>query len=62
MEISVQQVLPAHLKIHPQNEAALGFGDIYTDHIFKMDYFAGAWRNPRIEPFASFQLSPAAMV
>ncbi|MDR2350526.1 MAG: branched-chain amino acid aminotransferase, partial [Deltaproteobacteria bacterium] len=41
---------------------ALGFGDIYTDHIFKMDYFEGSWRNPRIEPFGPLVMSPAAMV
>jgi branched-chain amino acid aminotransferase len=62
MEILIHKQLPAHKKPHPTNETALGFGDIYTDHIFKMDYFEGAWQNPRIEPFAPLTLSPAAMV
>ncbi|MDR2405437.1 MAG: branched-chain amino acid aminotransferase [Deltaproteobacteria bacterium] len=62
MEIRIHKQLHTHLKPHPQNEKALGFGDIYTDHIFKMDYFEGAWQNARIEPFASLMLSPAAMV
>jgi branched-chain amino acid aminotransferase len=62
MEIAIHKQLPKHLKPHPANESALGFGDIYTDHIFKMDYYDGAWRDPRIEPFAPLMLSPAAMV
>jgi branched-chain amino acid aminotransferase len=62
MEITKKLLLPKHCKQRPQDEAKLGFGDIYTDHIFKMDYFAGAWQNPRIEPFEPLQLSPAAMV
>jgi branched-chain amino acid aminotransferase len=62
MEISIHRQLPSHLKPHPENEKALGFGDIYTDHIFKMDYFDGSWQNPRIEPFGDLLLSPAAMV
>jgi branched-chain amino acid aminotransferase len=62
MEITIHRQLTKHLKPHPADEASLGFGDIYTDHIFKMDYFEGAWRSPRIEPLAPFMLSPAAMV
>ncbi|MDR2199924.1 MAG: branched-chain amino acid aminotransferase [Deltaproteobacteria bacterium] len=62
MEISIRRQQPRHLKPHPENESALGFGDIYTDHIFKMDHFDGSWRNPRIEPFGPLILSPAAMV
>ncbi|MDR2459547.1 MAG: branched-chain amino acid aminotransferase [Deltaproteobacteria bacterium] len=62
MEILIHKQLPNHKKLHPIDEGALGFGDIYTDHIFKMDYFEGKWQNPRIEPFAPFVLSPAAMV
>jgi branched-chain amino acid aminotransferase len=62
MEISIRRQLPKHLKPHPADESALGFGDIYTDHIFKMDYYDGAWRDPRIEPFGPLLLSPAAMV
>ncbi|MDR3204521.1 MAG: branched chain amino acid aminotransferase, partial [Deltaproteobacteria bacterium] len=62
MEIPKKIVPLAHRKIHPQDEAKLGFGDIYTDHMFNYDYYDGQWRNPRIVPFAPLQLSPAAMV
>lgn len=62
MEIKTRRQLPKHLKVHPVDESKLGFGDIYTDHMFKMDFHDGEWRDPRIEPLAPLQLSPAAMV
>lgn len=62
MEILIRRQLPKHLKPRPSDGAALGFGDIYTDHMFKMDYFDGAWRNPRIEPYGPLMLEPSAMV
>jgi branched-chain amino acid aminotransferase len=62
MEIQIRRQLPKHLKARPSDEAALGFGDIYTDHMFKLDYYDGAWRNPRIEPHGPLVLEPSAMV
>ncbi len=62
METIDQRILPRHQRrFLPTDERALGFGDIYSDHLFKMDYYDGQWRNPRIEPFAPLCLSPAAM-
>lgn len=41
----------------------LTFGTHFTDHMFIMNYEQGkGWYNPRVVPFAPFQLSPAAMV
>ena len=41
----------------------LGFGKIFTDHMFVMDYTRGkGWHDPRIVPFQDITLSPAAMV
>ncbi|WP_022664983.1 branched-chain amino acid aminotransferase [Desulfospira joergensenii] len=41
----------------------LGFGTVFTDHMFVMDYdMEKGWHDPRIEPFSEFSLSPAAMV
>lgn len=40
-----------------------GFGKIFTDHMFLMNYEEGkGWFNPRIEPYANLSLSPASMV
>ena len=41
----------------------LGFGKIFTDHMFMMNYTAGkGWHDARIVPFQNISLSPAAMV
>ncbi|WP_425059854.1 Branched-chain-amino-acid aminotransferase 2 [Sporomusa carbonis] len=41
----------------------LGFGKIFTDHMFVMDYVTGkGWHNPRIVPYGNIDISPAAMV
>ena len=50
-------------KEKPKKGDKLGFGKIFTDHMFVMNYTEGkGWHDPRIEPFAKFSLSPAAMV
>ncbi|MBR4720336.1 MAG: branched-chain amino acid aminotransferase [Clostridia bacterium] len=41
----------------------LGFGKIFTDHMFVMDYERGkGWSNARIIPFQNLNLHPAATV
>ena len=41
----------------------LGFGRIFTDHMFLMNYTRGkGWHDPRIEPYHDLTISPAAMV
>jgi branched-chain amino acid aminotransferase len=51
------------LKKRPADESKLGFGDIFTDHMFLMDYETGkGWFNPRIVPYRPFRIDPAAMV
>ncbi|HBG55160.1 MAG TPA: branched chain amino acid aminotransferase, partial [Ruminococcaceae bacterium] len=59
-EISVQ--LTRHPKQKPKDESKLGFGSIFSDHMFVMNYDGGqGWHNPRIVPFGNFEISPAAM-
>lgn len=38
------------------------FGRVFSDHMFAMDFEEGAWRRPRIVPFADLRMSPAAAV
>lgn len=41
----------------------LGFGKVFTDHMFCMNYTEGiGWHDARIEPFHDFSLSPACVV
>ena len=50
-------------KAKPAADAKLGFGQIFTDHMFSMDYVEGeGWINPRIEPYAPISLDPSAMI
>ncbi len=49
-------------KAKPQDESKLGFGKIFTDHMFIMDYDTGlGWHDARIVPYAPIELSPASM-
>ena len=44
-------------------EGPLGFGKVFTDHMFIMDYTKGkGWHDPRIVPYQDLVLSPASMV
>ncbi len=44
------------------DDSSLGFGTLFTDHMFNMDYTPeNGWHNPRIEPFQNLSLSPATM-
>eukprot|EP01130_Rhizamoeba_saxonica_P013429 TRINITY_DN5734_c0_g1_i4.p1 TRINITY_DN5734_c0_g1~~TRINITY_DN5734_c0_g1_i4.p1 ORF type:complete len:384 (+),score=79.39 TRINITY_DN5734_c0_g1_i4:39-1190(+) len=39
----------------------LKFGASFTDHMLTIENSGGAWKNPKIEPFADLKLSPAAL-
>ncbi len=62
MEIDVEKVPTGELKEKPQT-GNLGFGNIFTDHMFVMHYRAAdGWHGARICPYRNFSLDPAAMV
>jgi branched-chain amino acid aminotransferase len=47
----------------PTDDSTLGFGRIFSDHMFVMNYKKGeGWYDPRIVPYGDIALSPAAMV
>lgn len=63
MEIRIHPVSPEDRKPKPQDEGHLGFGDIFTDHMFLMEWEPGkGWHDPRIEAYGPIALDPAAMV
>jgi branched-chain amino acid aminotransferase len=56
MELTIKQA--ENLKTKP-DESKLGFGTIFTDHMFNMDYSPEkGWHSPRIEPYAPITLCP----
>lgn len=63
MEMRKELLPPDKLKAKPQDESALGFGKIFTDHMFVADYTEGqGWHDARIVPYGPFSLDPAALV
>ena len=61
MEISV--TLTANPKVKPQDASQLGFGKIFKDHMFLMDYDRdNGWHNARIVPYGNISISPASTV
>ncbi len=49
-------------KEKPADSSKLGFGNIFTDHMFLMNYDEGqGWHSPRIVPYGPISLDPAAM-
>ncbi len=50
-------------KAKPTDESKLGFGKIFTDHMFIMNYDEGqGWHDGRIVPYGPIPLDPSAMV
>ena len=50
-------------KAKPVDESQLGFGKVFTDHMFIMEYDTGmGWHDARVVPYQEISLSPAAMV
>ncbi len=57
------KVTPAQTNRTRPEDSALGFGQVFTDHMFVMEYSEdNGWHDPRIEPYQDFSVSPAAMV
>lgn len=60
MQIRIEQT--PNPKAKPVDESNLGFGRIFTDHMFLMDYTSEqGWHDPRIVPYAPLNLEPSAM-
>ena len=63
MKIAVTKASPEHLRQKPAKGAALGFGKIFTDHMFLVEYDKGkGWHEARIEPYHPLSLDPATIV
>jgi branched-chain amino acid aminotransferase len=63
MNLEVIKVDASKKKPVPTDESKLGFGQMFSDHMFMMEYDAGkGWHSARIEPYHDLELDPAAMV
>ncbi len=61
MEIRIERTTCPKAK--PADQSKLGFGKIFTDHMFIMNYTEGkGWHDARIVPYGKISLDPSAMV
>ena len=61
--LRIRKVSREKARKRPRDESKLGFGQFFSDHMFLLDYSTEkGWHRPRIEPYHTFSLSPAAMV
>ncbi len=61
MEIKIEKT--KNPKAKPKKGEPLGFGKIFTDHMFIMNYTDKiGWHDARIVPFQNLEMSPACMV
>ena len=62
MEIKIKQIEPENMKAKPSDESKLGFGKIFTDHMFTMTYHSDrGWYDAIIEPYRKLSLDPTSM-
>ncbi len=63
MKIALSLAAPDRRRPKPSDESALGFGRIFSDHMFLMDYEEGkGWQRARVVPYGPLPIDPAAMV
>lgn len=63
MKYEISYSLTKEPKEKPADESKLGFGRLFTDHMFMMDYSADrGWHDARIVPFGPIPLHPASTV
>lgn len=61
-QVEIKQQLTHYGKEKPAVDE-LGFGQIFTDHMFVLDYTEGqGWHDPRIIPYQPLTLDPSCMV
>jgi branched-chain amino acid aminotransferase len=62
MDIATHLATSAQKKPRPADELALGFGKIFSDHMFLMEYSQKrGWHGARVVPYGPISLDPAAM-
>ncbi len=63
MDIQISPVLPSEQREKPADESKLGFGRIYSDHMFRMTWREGqGWGDAAIVKYEAVPLEPAALV
>ena len=59
MDFRIEPATPEQRRPKPTDESSLGFGKIYSDHMFTMRWTSdGGWSDPTVRPFSNLDLSP----
>ena len=62
MQFATRPVAPEARRAKPHDESALGFGKIYSDHMFSVRWTPQTgWAEPRVEAYQALSLEPAAL-
>ena len=62
MKIKMSLIQKEKEKTMPRDESKLGFGQIFTNHMFVMKYLtAKGWYAPQIKPYANLSIDPASL-
>lgn len=62
MEIRIEKIKPEKMKSKPVDESKLGFGKIFTDHMFTAKYHVDrGWHDAVIEPYRALSIDPTSM-
>ena len=63
MEPNIPIIRTQTPKLKPQDESSLGFGSLFTDHMFIVEYTEGqGWHDARIQPYGPLSIDPASPV
>lgn len=63
MALKIVRAEESQRKARPPAESKLGFGQYFTDHMFRVQYEPKqGWHDARIEPYGPLALDPACMV
>ncbi len=63
LDLDIQIIKTTAPKEKPTDETALGFGKIFTDHMFIVEYTEGTgWHDARIQPYGPLAIDPASPV
>ncbi|MDH4120720.1 MAG: branched-chain amino acid aminotransferase [Deltaproteobacteria bacterium] len=63
MDMHIQTADPAQRRPKPADESHLGFGKIYSDHMFLLDWTREkGWHGARITPYQPLAMDPATLV
>ena len=63
LDLEIQVIKTTFPKAKPTDESALGFGKIFTDHMFIVEYTEGiGWHDARIQPYGPLSIDPASPV